>query len=442
MIYIVSNPSSSSILNAYSPVLFTVLSSTSSAIPSPIVYCDVYFDGIYFGTIANTSYDALVGPYGQFSFDIQDKCQEYLRTTLKADVQAAGDDPKHSTEVFVYFRDAEYDTNGILTSTYTAPIAGDFYNAPVAGDGEPTDSFYILNASLRRNDPFVFIDHLNFISPQYGGGFLAGYNLSHRPNVHTPYSYSYGGGKYYIGRNDRDVLSFFSTLNAYQASSFVNVSVVYKNGTTANQTKTFPTLPYGNLTNTYKTHWIDAGPVTLSQLFTSLTWANVKEYTVYIGGIFLDFCFQKYYINDLTCKDRVRVFFQNILGGIDGINCILEEEVSKVDSELYQKTNSDPFTPSRQERGLARKQVSQVDILECYTEEYPEADLPWLKELIGTPQAWVQEDGSVNGISDSINMYSINILDTELITKKKDDKFVYTVAFKFTYANPVINLRS
>lgn len=443
MITIVSQPSLN-IYTAYNPVLYQILAITSGALVPPIVYCDVYFDGIYYSTIANTGYSAMVGPFGQFEFDIQSKCQEYLRSVILTDEMAGGDMAGHSYEVSVLFRDTEYDTEGLITSTYTAPVAGTLFEAPVAGDGEPSDTFWIINGHTRRVDPTAAQDHINFISPQYFGGFCYGFNLSHRPNQYSTYSYKYGSGKYYVGRYDRDILAFFTPGNIVSASAFVVVYAVYKNGTTANQTKLFSTLPYTNITNTNKTHWIEAGPSTLSTFFTSLTWANIKEYTVFIGDIFKDYCIQKYYINDLTCRDRYRVLFKNILGTFDGINFIVEEEVSKTDSTTYQKTTpiDQLIVPKKKYRGLARTQVSQIDVVECWTEEYPEEDLPWLKELIGTSEAYVQIDGALNGLYDGYQLYSINILDSELVTLKKNDKYLYTVAIKFTFGNPVINLRS
>lgn len=442
---IAAQPDANDLLSAYNPIPFVIYANQpTTGDPCPVVFADVYFDGIYYGTFSSTIYYGIVGPYAEYHFDIQDKAQEYLRTKLWAGIgitQNNGIQYEHFASCYVKFRETDIDSDGFTVSVGTEPIQATFFEEAVDGGGEQSEVFHVLNTHLKQLDSSDLLTHLKKYAPGFYGGFDFGYNLSHRPNTVASYNALIGGGKYWVCPKDHDFLCFFTAENLTAISGYLFVDIFYLDGTNANDVEFFSALPTPFLTGTYKSHYINAGIPNLSAILTSLTWTNIDYYTVYLAAPFMDIATQTYYVkNDGCCIDRYRIIFQNLLGGFDGIDLQLTEEVSKAVSGQYQKSKA-YIQPSKRDRGTARFQPMQSDYIEAWTEDYVEADMEWIKELFGTAQAFLQV------IPDSVQeeteeFIPIEILDGEFTSKKKDDAFVYNVSVKFRYSNEVINLRS
>src|SRR5690349_10021396 len=90
---ILEQPLGNSLRAAYRPIRISVNAQSTSGdkVVPPVVYCDIYFAGVYYKTISKTQYSELklLSAAGEdpswlvrYDFDIQDLCQEYLKCQL------------------------------------------------------------------------------------------------------------------------------------------------------------------------------------------------------------------------------------------------------------------------------------------------------------------------------------------------------------------------
>lgn len=432
---------------AYNPIPFIIYANQpTSGDPSPVVYADVYFDDIYYGTISSTIYHSIVGPYGEYHFDIQDKCQEYLRSKFEVLYGAAFGNAKlvdHSTKCSVKFRETDINADGFTESVGSAPVQATYYTSAVSGDGLQCTEFYVLNCSLRHIDNIDLYSHWKKYTPGSYIGFDIGWNLSHRPNEVPAWGALIGSGKYWICYEDIDLMTFATDSDLSTVGGYLSVTITYLNNTTATAAipfSSFP-VPFPAADGSCITYYFNAGIPNLSYLLPSLTWTKIKKYTVYLYAPFADIATQTYYVNNSGLQSRrIRIYFVNLMGGYDAINFMLSEEISKAESSEYLKTK-DYIFPDKKDRGLGRFQPKQADFIECWTEDYTEEDMPWIKELLGSAQAYIQVPMDLYQLEGSV-LHPIVILPGEIVTKKNEDNFVYTVSIKFKHANETINLRS
>ena len=442
-------PSTGDFLSAYNPIMVTVYANQpTSGDPCKVVYCDVYLNNLYIGTYSSTVIHNMVGPYAEYHFDIQDKCQEYLRSNYLTGIGPTQNTVRqllHSVSCYVKIRETDTDAGGFTISVGTAPVQGSIDVDPIGGEGTQSDIFYVLNTFLKHRDSKDLLTHLKKYTPSAYIFTDSGWALSHRPNEVPLWNVKLGSGKYWVGYNDHDFISFVTPDNLNTGTVYIGVYIDYLDGSSADDTIPFTSAPVGfpSPSNGCITYTINLGiPILSTYAFTGLTWTKIKSYTVYIFAPFIDYATQKYYVkNDGSKNERIRLFFVNLLGGLDGVNMLLTEEKSIVSSSEYMKTK-DAWYPNRvSDRGTGRFQPEQSNVIECWTEDYPEEDRPWLDELVGTAQAYVQaENDNVQEVYDYVT--PIVILDAEVVTKKKEDSFVYNLAVKFKYSNEVINLRS
>lgn len=159
---ILEQPLVNSMRAAYRPIRISVnAQSTSGAtVVPPVVYCDVYFRGVYYKTISKTLYSELrlLSTDGQdpawlirYDFDIQDLCQEYLKHQL---APIGGGDIVEATNViadtFCRMRASGYNTVGFIEQEGTIPVQATGRKAATAGTGIQTNTFYVVNATLQH----------------------------------------------------------------------------------------------------------------------------------------------------------------------------------------------------------------------------------------------------------------------------------------------------
>ncbi len=142
---------------AYRPVVFRCKARISGATATnyipPVVYCDVYINGIYYKSLSKTTFinNDLIAP--EYEFDVQDAIQEVMSYNLPA---IDGSNILYLTKtvkkVFVKFRNAKYDANGFITSEQLAPIQGTSSSIPVAGYGVQSNEMFVFNATLQHED--------------------------------------------------------------------------------------------------------------------------------------------------------------------------------------------------------------------------------------------------------------------------------------------------
>ena len=142
---------------AYRPIIFRCTATITGATPTnyipPVVYCDIYLNGIYYKSLGKTQYINNNGITPEYEFDIQDALQEVMSYNLPdIDGSAILDVNKTFKKVFIKFRNAKLDANGFITSEQLVPIQGTSSNIPVAGDGIQSNEIYVYNATLQHED--------------------------------------------------------------------------------------------------------------------------------------------------------------------------------------------------------------------------------------------------------------------------------------------------
>lgn len=179
---IISQPSTNSIKAAYRPVIIRVSATRTDANPRPpVVYCDIYFNDVFYKTLSKSKNILLNISDSEWQFDIQDAAQEYLEKFLGENgesevVEAA----PIITKAFCKIRSSGYDSDGFIVTENTAPIQGTGDTAATSGTGTQTNTFYIVNATLQHEDNQELDDHLETF--KNGTWAADAWPLSHRPN--------------------------------------------------------------------------------------------------------------------------------------------------------------------------------------------------------------------------------------------------------------------
>lgn len=162
-----SQPVGSSVLAAYRPIVFVIntQSATGNQFP-PVVYCDIYINGVFYKTLSKTQYFGVDNSNSSslWRFDIQDACQEVLKSIIEANgIATITLAPASIISVECSFRTSDYDFNGYIASSQTAPIQGTSSTAPVSGGADATsNSFFVVNATLQHTDNQDLFAHLSY----------------------------------------------------------------------------------------------------------------------------------------------------------------------------------------------------------------------------------------------------------------------------------------
>lgn len=435
-ITILTQPASSALVAAYRPIVFTMIADQqpNNVGACPVIMCDVYLNGLYYSSISVTDYEIIVAffTFYQYTFDIQDKLQEFLNCYFARMYATRGDmedatQELYSVRVQCKFRESYVDANGFTRFYGTAPVQGTKYTAPVAGTGTVSSNiFYCINASLTHLDNQDLATHLSY----YKEIFQVTYALSHRPNSNA--GLTVGNGKYYIAKEDNDFAFCFS--NAYSATNWlVTVAGTYKNGTSFTSASVPYVLSVSPLQN--KVYSINGGIASLRQYITGVNWDEVKEYEVFVSAPFFQAIRQRYTVID-GCE-RIRIFFRNKLGTWDGISFEYAEGTTTTKSDVYQKSLPLSLT-NKAFHGQQRLQATQDEFMAVQCKEYGERDQDWIKELLDTPVAYVQWPG---GQGQAAGLLPIVILDSEVRTLKNNDRYEYLLMLKYKLSNNTPSLR-
>lgn len=180
IISIIEQPATNALKAAYRPIVFVVRASrTDGNAKPPIVYCDIYVDGIYYKSQERTQYQTLNSTNSDWQFDIMDAVQEILSATIQ---QNGGTsiviDSLAMRSIYCKFRSSGYDANSFITAEGTAPIQGTGTVAPVSGTGTQSSSFYAVMSTLQHDQNQDAATHLSFYKT--GTWDANVYPLSHR----------------------------------------------------------------------------------------------------------------------------------------------------------------------------------------------------------------------------------------------------------------------
>ena len=188
------------------------------------------------------------------------------------------------------------------------------------------------------------------------------------------------------------------------------------------------------------TFLLPSGPKNLQSIFPGVDFSQVEEYFLQIkdqnSG---DIIATTNRFNRACCcnEDTFRLFFVNYVGGIDAINFRMITEETEVTSNSWQKSNQYPL--AKWDGGTQRYNVSSNESWVGFNSCFTEADQEWLKELMATPNAWIQWFGTQSQDDDYI---PVVITDGKFTTHKYEDRYDYGFQLGFEMANKNIILRN
>jgi hypothetical protein len=178
---IITQPATNSVYAAYRPIVFRVSAKKTNGDPiPPVVFCDVYVNGLYYKTFSSTQYIKLNVADSEFQFDIQDALQESLTRYLGANGGSAiltVMPPIASVQC--KFRSSGIDTEGFLQQEGTVPVQGTLGVPPIAGTGTESNTFFAINATLQHEDNQDVLTHLD--SYKQRDWDANAHPLTHRP---------------------------------------------------------------------------------------------------------------------------------------------------------------------------------------------------------------------------------------------------------------------
>lgn len=213
---ITTQPASNSLNAAYRPVQLELLLD----VVMPIVFCDIYFNGIFYKTLSISKPDSTP------IFDIQDAAQEYLKKYLGANGGSTIlDAASVITTCFCRFRGSTIDSGGFTVIDTVIPIQATGNTPAVPGTGLQSVSFYILYVTLQHDDNQDLATHLN--SLKSGTWDADAFPLTHRKQGYKVI------GSDYFGINYRGIATV----------TCLKINYKMKDGTTGNASNCLSAFP-------------------------------------------------------------------------------------------------------------------------------------------------------------------------------------------------------
>lgn len=186
--------------------------------------------------------------------------------------------------------------------------------------------------------------------------------------------------------------------------------------------------------------YIPNGPKNLETLFPLVDFNNVGRYYVEVKNVNGDVVATSP-LNIQCCgcceEDRVRINFLNRLGAIDAIDFKLLNEEHETKSSEYETPTQYPL--EKPVHAVGRFDVKSNDTTKVYNKEYVEEDREWLMEILDSPVAWMQWEGT-QGQDDSF--IPIVILDKKMEKIKENDRFIYELIFEFKLSHEKFIIRN
>lgn len=472
---------------AYRPILIYGEDNGASGYCN-VMYCDVYFDGVFYKTLSSYSPFAVFGLSGTvtiFRFDLQALAQEYIKTQVYNITKTGFDDVYHNpslgtsvnrfgmTMCTCYIRNSFIDGYGRVIPETPVPVQGTIDSAPIAGGGTlctPT-SFNIINATLQATDMQQIEQqlHQTRIGTSEEGPITpnsATYPLSYARKIKV-YATDWGRFPFYnkdlVGPSG---LPGASSRNCYFRLNMVkegvgliysfasSVSVLYANSAY--------TIPYGipNLTNYF------AG---IGAPIPAFLWKTIDYYFITVETYSLDYNLMhspRIYIepfdgvspaytaviNDANplaqfVPKHTRIWFRNYLGQLEALNFTERTETLKVTSTPKERALIEGSDASNNQyafyQSLGRSNVRSNDYSTA-TGLFNEEDMLTIKQLLGSSLAFVEFTSPVpasGATNPAAKLMPIVILDDQVDTLVWDDRFEYRVSIKYINSNENILIR-
>lgn len=188
------------------------------------------------------------------------------------------------------------------------------------------------------------------------------------------------------------------------------------------------------------TFLLPSGPKNLQSLFPGVDFTQVDEYYLQIQDQNSSevLATTNNFKRSCCCnEDTFRLFFVNYLGAIDAINFKLMTEETETTSSTWEKPLVYPL--AKWDSGTQRFNVSSNETWVGSNKCFQEEDQGWLKELMATPNAWIQWIGTQGQDDDYI---PVLIKNGKFFTKKFEGRYEYVLEIVIEMANKNIILRN
>lgn len=187
-------------------------------------------------------------------------------------------------------------------------------------------------------------------------------------------------------------------------------------------------------------YYLPNGPKNLTALFPMVSWEEVEDYYIELyddaGTQLLTTP-----LNKIGCcnddNQKKRIVFVNSLGTTDGISVTKIEEEFETKSDPYEKSLRYPL--EKKDGGLYRYNIKANATYKATNACYKEEDMAWIKELLSSPLAWLQWNGT-EGQADSYIPIVVN--DAKIIPLKVEERYVYEIQIEFILSNKRSAIRS
>lgn len=416
---IILQPAVNSYNAAYRPILFIVAaSSTDGTNTPPVVYCDIYFSGVYYKTLAHTKRDSeTVDTLSSiFIFDIQDAVQEQLKSYLGANggslIESADTVALSS---FVKFRASGIDTDGFIQPEGTLPVRATGGTPAVSGTGTISNIYFVVNAVLQLEDSQNLVLHLD----SYKRGDT--WNTNYHPLTHRPSSYD-------VCRNGSD---FYPLI--YIGTGIATLRLNYIRDETLSFSDVAVSIPSGG-----SVLYIPNGLKNLQSLFPLISFSKISSYWLQGVSVADEILFTTpVNIPVECCEDDITIHFLNYCGTIDAKSFKEVAIVHSTKSDSYQKPLA--YVLNKKAHNNNRYNVTSNDEYNLVCLINDESHLKWIEEIFDSPKAWIEWKGT-QGQPDSY--IPIIILDQKVVTKKQDERFEYEVNLVITLSHDKITIRN
>ena len=388
---------------------------------APTVCCDVYMDNVYYKTIAKTQYDELTSSFNYWKFDLQDVCQEVL-TWQQNDV---GDtyviNPKSSARFYCKFRFGTYDSNGLVTMSADAPLQATGADIAVSGGGLQSNYIVAVYCTLQHAEKQILANYLAQF--KYGTFDASVLPLSNRQ------------GNYRIRR--KYCSDFYPII--FTATQQIDSLIVYYRligdvlYTTFNYSASWAQELGGTII------LIGMGQKNLHNLSAgAIDFRKVADYYVCgydnHGGIL--FRTPKYVIDNFYADDMIRIGFVSYTGQFDCVDFNKPKITHEDKAGEYQIALHKGF--SRRDAGVKRYNITANDTYEAKL-KCKETDMPWLQQLVDSPQLFMEESRTDGQPDDYIPVVKVSSKFEKL---KNEREFDYELILQFKLANEIIALRN
>lgn len=452
-------------LPAYRPINVITMDNGATGIP-PEVYCDVYFDGVYYKTLSSNVPTTVLSGTSFWTFDLSGLAQEYIKTnvydiTLNTLTQIYGPSTKYG-QVLTWFkiRISTQDSYGVITPGGPLPVQATFNTAAAAGGGYTSDQqWYTVNATLQVQDSMG----LEWMFKAFRVSGVYDPSGHHVNGLYKAYQLSYlTKGYSYI--NDYGQMPIITANNAFLGFSTASVVLLLRVYNSTGVQIHFESVAYVSTLSSNCIYTMPIGLKNVIPMFPGLT-LHLPDTAYYRVGFSDAFSGSEIYMtppiyylkNDgsvnginymvptinTSVPKHTRIWFKNYLGQFDAWNFIERNEALNVKSDAYEFPLTlvpDGFVRSNTSRGRYNVRSSEVNtVVGLFNED----QLQFIKQLLATSQAYI-EFTSPEGPDDTpptALLLPIVIVDGDFNTQSWDDRYEYALAIKYIPSNENIIVR-